>query len=52
MAKLPNLADYTLKNLHSAVSAGEPLNKEVIENSKKTLTLKLETATVKLKIHC
>lgn len=31
MAKLPNLNDYNLKHLHSAVSAGEPLNKEVVE---------------------
>lgn len=31
MAKEPNLSVYNLPNLHSAVSAGEPLNREVIE---------------------
>ncbi|ELK48890.1 acyl--CoA ligase [Bacillus sp. SB49] len=31
MAKADNLADYTLSALHSAVSAGEPLNREVID---------------------
>lgn len=31
MAKEPNLADYKLPNLRSAVSAGEPLNREVID---------------------
>ncbi|WP_226584968.1 acyl-CoA synthetase MbcS [Halobacillus litoralis] len=31
MAKVDNLSDYKLKGLHSAVSAGEPLNREVIE---------------------
>ena len=31
MAKVDNLADYSLKHLHSAVSAGEPLNREVID---------------------
>jgi acetyl-CoA synthetase len=31
MAKVDNLADYHLPNLHSAVSAGEPLNREVID---------------------
>jgi len=31
MAKVDNLEDYHLPNLHSAVSAGEPLNKEVID---------------------
>ncbi|NHC42186.1 acyl--CoA ligase [Bacillus sp. MM2020_1] len=31
MAKVDNLADYQLPNLHSAVSAGEPLNREVID---------------------
>lgn len=31
MAKVDNLADYHLSHLHSAVSAGEPLNKEVID---------------------
>ncbi|PHK48481.1 acyl-CoA synthetase MbcS [Staphylococcus edaphicus] len=31
MAKLSNLTDYNLEHLHSAVSAGEPLNREVVE---------------------
>lgn len=31
MAKLDNLGDYNLSSLQSAVSAGEPLNREVIE---------------------
>ncbi|HJV31464.1 MAG TPA: acyl--CoA ligase [Bacillales bacterium] len=35
MAKADNLEDYKLSNLHSAVSAGEPLNREVIETFKK-----------------
>ncbi|MCM3666038.1 acyl--CoA ligase [Mesobacillus subterraneus] len=35
MAKVENLSDYNLPGLHSAVSAGEPLNREVIETFKK-----------------
>jgi len=35
MAKVDNLADYKLPHLRSAVSAGEPLNIEVIETFKK-----------------
>ncbi|WP_281974883.1 acyl-CoA synthetase MbcS [Halobacillus litoralis] len=31
MAKVDNLSDYRLSGLHSAVSAGEPLNREVID---------------------
>src|SRR5699024_5100623 len=31
MAKLENLNSFDLSNLHSAVSAGEPLNREVID---------------------
>ncbi|GAB3052985.1 acyl-CoA synthetase MbcS [Virgibacillus ainsalahensis] len=31
MAKVDNLQDYQLNAMHSAVSAGEPLNKEVID---------------------
>ncbi|MFJ5621935.1 acyl-CoA synthetase MbcS [Peribacillus loiseleuriae] len=31
MAKVDNLVDYSLTDLHSAVSAGEPLNREVID---------------------
>ncbi|WP_423407668.1 acyl-CoA synthetase MbcS [Heyndrickxia sp. MSNUG] len=35
MAKVENIGDYSLPGLHSAVSAGEPLNREVIETFKK-----------------
>jgi acetyl-CoA synthetase len=35
MAKLDNLEDYDLSALHSAVSAGEPLNREVIDQFEK-----------------
>ncbi|MED4014495.1 acyl-CoA synthetase MbcS [Sutcliffiella cohnii] len=35
MAKVENLNDYSLKALHSAVSAGEPLNREVIDTFKR-----------------
>jgi acetyl-CoA synthetase len=35
MAKVDNLSDYKLTNLHSAVSAGEPLNCEVIDTFRK-----------------
>jgi acetyl-CoA synthetase len=35
MAKADNLEDFKLAKLHSAVSAGEPLNREVIETFKK-----------------
>jgi len=35
MAKVENLDEYQLPNLHSAVSAGEPLNREVIDTFKK-----------------
>lgn len=35
MAKVENLQDYKLKNLRSAVSAGEPLNVNVIDAFKK-----------------
>ena len=31
MAKVENLRDYDLSSFRSAVSAGEPLNREVIE---------------------
>jgi acetyl-CoA synthetase len=31
MAKVNNLDDYDLSHLHSAVSAGEPLNQKVYE---------------------
>lgn len=35
MAKVDNLSDYSLADLHSAVSAGEPLNREVIDTFQK-----------------
>lgn len=35
MAKADNLQDYSLPHLHSAVSAGEPLNREVIDTFRK-----------------
>ncbi|MFD2446345.1 acyl-CoA synthetase MbcS [Bacillus sp. CGMCC 1.16607] len=35
MAKVDSLTEYNLPNLHSAVSAGEPLNREVIDTFKK-----------------
>ncbi|SFE30362.1 acetyl-CoA synthetase [Lentibacillus persicus] len=35
MAKVDNLNDYQLPALHSAVSAGEPLNREVIDTFRK-----------------
>lgn len=39
MAKLQNLNVYDLTHLHSAVSAGEPLNREVVEQFKKHFDL-------------
>lgn len=35
MAKVDSLSEFKLPNLHSAVSAGEPLNREVIDTFKK-----------------
>ncbi|WP_075982576.1 acyl-CoA synthetase MbcS [Bacillus massilinigeriensis] len=35
MAKVDNLSDYSLPKLHSAVSAGEPLNRNVIDTFRK-----------------
>jgi acetyl-CoA synthetase len=35
MAKVENIHEFQLHNLHSAVSAGEPLNRNVIETFKK-----------------
>lgn len=35
MAKVDDLSQYELPKLHSAVSAGEPLNREVIDTFKK-----------------
>lgn len=39
MAKVENLDDYQLPNLHSAVSAGEPLNREVIDTFKRQFNI-------------
>lgn len=39
MAKLDNLDQYNLDHLHSAVSAGEPLNREVVEQFRKHFNL-------------
>lgn len=39
MAKLDNLQDYNLEHLHSAVSAGEPLNREVVEQFRNNFNL-------------
>lgn len=39
MAKLRNLDEYDLSQLHSAVSAGEPLNREIVEQFNKHFNL-------------
>lgn len=39
MAKVDNLSDYKLTNLHSAVSAGEALNKEVIDTFRREFSI-------------
>lgn len=39
MAKVDNISQYSLKTLHSAVSAGEPLNREVIDTFKRHFDL-------------
>ena len=39
MAKADNLSSYDLSSIKSAVSAGEPLNREVIETFEKTFNL-------------
>ena len=41
MAKLDTLYEYNLTSLHSAVSAGEPLNREVIETFDKLFDLEV-----------
>ena len=41
MAKVDNLSDYDLSEIHSAVSAGEPLNREVIDIFNKQFNLKV-----------
>ena len=40
MAKVDNLDSYDLSHIHSAVSAGEPLNREVIDIFKRHFNLK------------
>ena len=39
MAKLDNLQEYNLEHLHSVVSAGEPLNREVVEQFRNNFNL-------------
>lgn len=41
MAKVDNLSQFKLPSLHSAVSAGEPLNREVIETFNKYFGVKV-----------
>ncbi|MDQ0231052.1 acyl-CoA synthetase MbcS [Metabacillus malikii] len=41
MAKVDNLNNYSLATLHSAVSAGEPLNREVIDIFQKHFNVKV-----------
>lgn len=41
MAKVEGLKDYDLSSLHSAVSAGEPLNREVIETFDRLFNLEV-----------
>jgi len=41
MAKTDNLSEYDLSSLHSAVSAGEPLNIEVIETFRREFSLEV-----------
>ncbi len=41
MAKVENLSDYALPDLHSAVSAGEPLNREVIDTFKREFNVEV-----------
>lgn len=41
MAKVDHLEEYNLSNLHSAVSAGEPLNREVIDIFQKHFGIKV-----------
>lgn len=41
MSKADNLEQYDLSNLHSAVSAGEPLNREVIDTFKKYFNIEV-----------
>ncbi|QOR65845.1 acyl--CoA ligase [Cytobacillus suaedae] len=41
MAKVDNLDEYSLPALHSAVSAGEPLNREVIDTFKRIFNIEV-----------
>ncbi|WP_113928420.1 acyl--CoA ligase [Bacillus sp. P14.5] len=41
MAKVDNLGQYNLEHLHSAVSAGEPLNREVIDAFQKHFSVEV-----------
>jgi len=41
MSKVDNLSDYHFPNLHDAVSAGEPLNREVIDTFKKHFNIEV-----------
>ena len=41
IAKVDNLSDYNFLSIHSAVSAGEPLNREVIDIFKKEFDFKV-----------
>lgn len=50
MAKIDELERFDLSHLHSAVSAGEPLNEEVINVFKNILISKYVMDTAKRKI--
>ena len=52
MAKLSHLEQYNLEYLHSAVSAGEPLNRELLNNLNVILILLFEMDMDKPKVHC
>lgn len=41
MAKVPNIGEYKFPHLHSAVSAGEPLNREVIDTFEKHFNIQV-----------
>ncbi len=41
MAKVENLSEYSLPDLHSAVSAGEPLNREVIDTFRREFNIEV-----------
>ena len=41
MAKVDHLDEYSLPNLHSAVSAGEPLNREVIDTFRRNFNIEV-----------